>query len=157
MRSHQTRMKRYAQMIYMLCQCKDAIDNPAALFARMRRLGRRALSVWHKFQSWKIWTLADIHAALTNQELALAVTCYKRRQKIQNNNGGQINLVVCGYPELSDNTLYFYKNRNKFCNEPGAAWQKPLPWREFVSVVLWISHANEASKLKLFKRPTTLE
>ncbi len=36
-RSHQTRMKRYAQMIYMLSQCKDAIDNPAALLARMRR------------------------------------------------------------------------------------------------------------------------
>ncbi len=39
-RSHQTRMKRYARMIYMLSQCKDAIDNPAALFARMRRLTR---------------------------------------------------------------------------------------------------------------------
>ncbi len=36
-RSHRTRMKRYAWMIYMLSQCKDAIDNPAALFARMRR------------------------------------------------------------------------------------------------------------------------
>ncbi len=32
-RSHQTRMNRYAQIIYMLSQCKDAIDNPAALFA----------------------------------------------------------------------------------------------------------------------------
>ncbi len=36
-RSHQTRMKRYAQIIYMLSQCKSAIDNLAALFARMRR------------------------------------------------------------------------------------------------------------------------
>ncbi len=36
-RSHQTRMKRYTQIIYMLSQCKDAIDNPAALSARMRR------------------------------------------------------------------------------------------------------------------------
>ncbi len=60
-RSHQTRIKRYARMIYMLSQCKDTIDNPEELFARMR---------W----SWKIWTLADIRAALTNQELALAVT-----------------------------------------------------------------------------------
>ncbi len=34
-RSHQKRMKRYAQMIYMLSQCKDAIDNPAVLFAWM--------------------------------------------------------------------------------------------------------------------------
>ncbi len=37
------------RMIYMFSQCKDAIDNPAARFA-------------------------DIRAALTNQELALAVT-----------------------------------------------------------------------------------
>ncbi len=66
-RSHQTRMTRIAQMIYMLSQCKDAKDNPAALFARMRRRECRKLS-------WKIWTLADIRAALTNQELALAVT-----------------------------------------------------------------------------------
>ncbi len=29
-------MKRYVRMIYMLSQCKDMIDNPAALFARMR-------------------------------------------------------------------------------------------------------------------------
>ncbi len=36
-------------------------------------------------------------------------------------------VVVCGYPELYDTTLYFYKNRNKFSNETGAAWQKPLP------------------------------
>ncbi len=36
-RSYQTRMKRYARMIYMLSQCKDTIDNPAALFAWMRR------------------------------------------------------------------------------------------------------------------------
>ncbi len=39
-RSHQTRMKCYAQMIYMLSQCKD---NPAALFARMRRREWRKL------------------------------------------------------------------------------------------------------------------
>ncbi len=50
-RSHQTQMKRYAQMIYMLSQSKDAIDNPAALFVRMRR------------REW-----------LTNQELALPIT-----------------------------------------------------------------------------------
>ncbi len=61
-RSHQT------WMIYMLSQCKDAKDNPAALFTRMARIERffRAIK--------KIWTLADIRTALTNQELALAVT-----------------------------------------------------------------------------------
>ncbi len=39
-RSHQMRMTRIAQMIYMLSQCKD---NPAALFARMRRYPIRSL------------------------------------------------------------------------------------------------------------------
>ncbi len=36
-RSHQTQITRIARLIYMLSQCKDAKDNPAALFARMRR------------------------------------------------------------------------------------------------------------------------
>ncbi len=53
-RSHQTRM------IYMLSQCKDAKDNPAA---RIERFFRAICAV-----------LADIRTALTNQELALAVT-----------------------------------------------------------------------------------
>ncbi len=41
-RSHQMRMKRYAQIIDMLSQCKDVIDNPAyggfaARFARVEK------------------------------------------------------------------------------------------------------------------------
>ncbi len=36
-------------------------------------------------------------------------------------------VVVCGYPQLYDTTSYFYKNRNTFSNETGAALQKPLP------------------------------
>ncbi len=34
-------------------------------------------------------------------------------------------VVVCGYPELYDTTSYFYKNRNTFCNETGAACRSP--------------------------------
>ncbi len=34
-------------------------------------------------------------------------------------------VVVCGYPELYDTTSYFYKNRNTFCNETGAAAEAP--------------------------------
>ncbi len=34
-------------------------------------------------------------------------------------------VVVCGYPELCDTTLYFYKNRNTFCIETGAAAEAP--------------------------------
>ncbi len=36
-RSHQTRMKRYARIIYMLSQWKDTIDNPAARKARVEK------------------------------------------------------------------------------------------------------------------------
>ncbi len=34
-------------------------------------------------------------------------------------------VVVCGYTELYDTTSYFYKNRNKFSNETGAACRSP--------------------------------
>ncbi len=33
----------------------------------------------------------------------------------------KVMVVVCGYAELYDTTSYFYKNRNKFSNETGAA------------------------------------
>ncbi len=56
-------MKRYARMIYMLSQCKDTIDNPAMLFAQIERLGRLTQLKNRNFG-----------AAITNQELALAVT-----------------------------------------------------------------------------------
>ncbi len=46
-RSHQTRMKHYAQIIYMLSQCKDAIDNPAELFERFAPVEKSAL--WRIF------------------------------------------------------------------------------------------------------------
>ncbi len=36
-------------------------------------------------------------------------------------------VVVCGYPELYDTTSYFYKNRNTFSNETGAACRSPPP------------------------------
>ncbi len=71
-------------------------------------------------------------------------------------------MVVCGYPELHDTTSYFYKNRNTFCNETGAACRSPshdtnsrLLCSEFHARMKRISRTNEASKLKLFKRPTT--
>ncbi len=49
--------------------------------------------------------------------------------------------------------LYSKRRHYRYCLQ----WQKPLPWREFASVVKWISRANEASKLKMFERPTTRE
>ncbi len=89
-------------MIYMLSQCKDTKDNPAALFARMRR--RKLIFFFCANRaSWKIWTLADIRAALTNQELALAVTLLRveaRNVKSQTTMEDKFIVVVCGYPEL---------------------------------------------------------
>ncbi len=63
-------------------------------------------------------------------------------------------VVVCGYPELYDTTSYFYKNRNKFSNETGAACRSP-PHDANSRLLCSEFHANEASKLKMFKRPTT--
>ncbi len=75
--------------------------------------------------------------------------------------------VVCGYLELYDTTTFFFKNRNRFCNETGAPWQKPPPpphdtnscllCSEFCAQMKRISRANEASKLKMFRHPTTHE
>ncbi len=80
-RSHQTRMKRYAQIIYMLSQCKDAIDNPAALFARIEHLTRELKNLNFGGYSCRV-----------NQSGACSSSdVITRRQKIQNNNGGQIN------------------------------------------------------------------
>ncbi len=68
-------------------------------------------------------------------------------------------MVVCGYPELYDTTSYFYKNRNTFCNETGAACRSlshdtnsHLLCSEFHARMKRISRANEASKLKIFTR-----
>ncbi len=73
-------------------------------------------------------------------------------------------VVVCVYPELYNTTSYFYRNRNKFSNETGAACRSPshdansrLLCSEFRTRMKRISCANEASKLKMFKRPTTRE
>ncbi len=42
-------------------------------------------------------------------------------RKSQTTMEDKVIVVVCGYPELYDTTSYFYKNRNTFCNETGAA------------------------------------
>ncbi len=60
-------------------QSCDAIHaNEAARTGRFAQITWREFSVrgvWRAIHaSWKIWTMADIHAAWTNQELALAVT-----------------------------------------------------------------------------------
>ncbi len=82
----------------------------------IRAMTRRELSVSGVCHaSWKIWTLADIRATLTNQELALVVTwlrCSERRNPKQQCRT-KIIIAVCGHPELYDTSSYFYRNRNK--------------------------------------------
>ncbi len=71
-RSHQTPMTRIARMIYMLSQCKARQSDRQSCGAIRANEAARIERFFHV--SRKIWTLADIRAALTNQELALAVT-----------------------------------------------------------------------------------
>ncbi len=90
-------MKRYARMIYMLSQCKDAIDNPAALFAGTNYAAR--IAQVEKSELWRIFV------ALTNQELVLAVTSLRveaesKKKKKETTMEDKIIVVVCNYPEL---------------------------------------------------------
>ncbi len=50
-----------------------------------------------------------------------------RGRKSQTKMEDKLMVVVCGYPELYDTTSYFYKNRNTFSNETGAACRSPPP------------------------------
>ncbi len=133
-RSHQTRMMWIAQTIYMLSQCKDAKSNPAALFARMRW---RELSVFSRDSR----ELKNLNFGGYSRRVNQSGACSSSDvitsgwQKIRNNNGGQSNCGCMWVPGAVYTSSYFYKNRNTFCNETEAAWQKPLPWREFASVV----------------------
>ncbi len=109
----------------MLIQCKDAIDNPAA------RMMQFAWITWRK-----MLTFADIRAALTIEgACSSSDVITSRGRKSETTMEDNLIVVVCGYPELYDTTSYFYKNRNTFCNETGATWQKPFPWREYPSAV----------------------
>ncbi len=46
-------------------------------------------------------------------------------RKSQTTMEDKLMVVVFGYPELYDTTSYFYKNRNTFRNETGAACRSP--------------------------------
>ncbi len=142
-RSHQMWIKRYARMIYMLSQCKDAIDNPAALFAQMRRCEWREWCEWRKFLE-RLRESRELknqnfggYSHHVNQSGACSSSdvIMSGGRKFKTTMEDKFIVVVCGYPELYDTTSYFYKNKYTFCNKTGAAWQKPLPWREFASVV----------------------
>ncbi len=141
-RSHQMRMKRYARMIYMLSQCKDAIDNPVALFAGMRRRELCGANLaFGAFDACYSRELKNLKFGGYSRRVNQSGACSSSEvitsggRKSEKTMEDKLIVVVCGYPELYDTTSYFYKNRNKLCSETGAAWQKPLPWSEFASVV----------------------
>ncbi len=56
--------------------------------------------------SWKIWTLADIRAALTNQELALVVTWLRRSERRESETTMEDKIIITGHPELYDTSSY---------------------------------------------------
>ncbi len=95
-----------------------AIDNPAALFARMRQ---------HEFCELKNLNFGG-YSRRVNQSGACSISdvITSGGRKSETTMEDKL-MVVCGYPELYDTTSYFYKNRNTFCKETGAVWQKPRP------------------------------
>ncbi len=66
-------MTRIAQTIYMLSQCKDAIDNPAALFARMARITQRELSVF--YDSRELRELKNLNFGIYSRRINQSGAC----------------------------------------------------------------------------------
>ncbi len=149
-RSHQTRM------IYMLSQCKDAKDNPAALFARMRR------REWRELKNLKFGG----YSRRVNQSGACSsrdvITSGGRESETTMED--KVIMVVCGYPELYIHLRTFTKTGIHFARRLELPGRSPshdanshLFCSEFQARMARMSHANEASKLKMFKRPTSRE
>ncbi len=112
MGSHQTRMKRYAQMIYMLSQCKDTIDNPAANEAarfganyavRIKRLTRYSREL-------KILNFGrNSHRVNQSGACSSSDVITSGGRKSETTMEDKLIVVVCGYTELYDTTSYLYK------------------------------------------------
>ncbi len=149
------RMKRYARKIDMLSQCKDAIDNPAALFARMARITRRELS--RNFgrysrrvsqsgacSSSDVITIGGRKSEKTMEDKLIVVYVGTRSCTILLRTFIETEINFAMRLELPDRSPSHDANSHLLC-------------REFDVRIKRISRANEASKLKMFKRPTTRE
>ncbi len=161
-RSHQTRMKRYVRIIYMLSQCKDTIDNPVALFAWMARIMRRELSIWRAIHA-KYCELKNPNFGGYSRRAVTSLRAEAENLK-QIWNGGQSNCGCMWVPRAVYTSSYFYKTGIHFAMRLELPGRSPshdayscLLCSEFHARMAWISHANEASKLKMFKHPTTRE
>ncbi len=93
-RPHQTRMTR---MIYMLSQCKDAKDNPAALFARMRR---------HEWRELSVFSLKNLNFGGYSRRVNQSGACSSSDiitsggRKSETTMEDKVIVIVCGYSEL---------------------------------------------------------
>ncbi len=105
--------------------CGAIRANEAARMARIEHLGRLTSDFSIRAKNLNFGG----YSRRVNQSGACSSSdvITSRGRKSQTTMEDKLNLAVCGYPELYDATSYFYKNRNTFCNETGAAWQKPPP------------------------------
>ncbi len=149
-RSHQTRMTRIARLIYMLSQCKDAIDNPAALFARMRRREWCELSVFFTRDSHELKNLNfGGYSRRVNQSGACSSSdvITSGGRKSQTTMEDKVIVVVCGYPELYMPLRTFTKTGIHFASRLDLPGRSPshdaysrLLCSEFHARMAWISH-----------------
>ncbi len=150
-------MKRYARMIYMLSQCKDAIDNSAALFARKRRREWHELAVTRELKNLNFGG----YSRRVNQSGACSgsdvITSGPRKSETTMED--KLIVVVCGYPELYIDLRTFTKTGIHFATRLELPGRRPshdansrLLCSEFHARMARISRANEASKVKMFKR-----
>ncbi len=151
------------RMIYMLSQCKDAIDNPAALFARI---------TLHELSELKNLNFGG-YSRRVNQSGACSSSdvITSGGRKSQTTMEDKVIVVVCGYPELYIHLRTFTKTGTHFATRLELPAEAPpmtririccvvnftREWRKFLTRMKQISHANEVSKLKMFKRPTSRE
>ncbi len=99
----------------MLSQCKEAIDNPTALFARITRC---ELSVWRDIRESRQLKNVNFggYSRCVNQSGACSSSdvITSGGRKSETTMEDKLIVVVCGYLELYDTTSYFYKNMNTF-------------------------------------------
>ncbi len=89
-------------MIYMLSQCKDAIDNPAALFARIERF-LRSIQLEFQLESRQLKNLNfGGYSRRVNQSGACSSSdvITSGGRKSETTMEDKVIVVVCGYPEL---------------------------------------------------------
>ncbi len=125
-------------MIYMLSQCKDAIDN--------LNFGGYSRSV-------------NQSGACSSSDV---ITSGGRKSETTMED--KVIVVVCGYPELYIHLRTFTKTRIHFATRLELPGRSPshdaysrLLCSEFYARMERISRTNEASKLKMFKHPTLRE